>query len=503
MKRRRQAAVLTVPLLLTGCTLMGAPEAAPPPAPSSTPVAVEAALAPFYEQDVRWVGCGPAECATITAPLDYADPGAASVELAITRVPATGERLGSLFVNPGGPGASAVGYAKLADSIVGPALRENFDIVGLDPRGVGFSEPIECLTDEQLDLLAASSGTPDSLAEETAVIALAELPGRGCSEKSPTLVGHVGSVNSARDLDVARAVVGDPSLMYLGKSYGTMLGATYAELFPDRVGRMVLDGALPASLDRAEVSLGQAIGFESALRDFVADCREQEDCPLQGDVDAALAQLRDWIEGLEDAPIPAGDRELNEALAAYAVLTNLYAPAFDFPRLREALSAAMEEQDAGPLLALLDARVRRGSDGRYEDNSTEAFHAVTCLDRPFTGTAADVRLLAEEWSAQAPTFGRSLAWGLLVCRDWPAKADRVTSTRAAGSAPILIVSTTRDPATPHAWGQLLAAELENGHLLTFDGAAHTAYQAGSGCVDDAVEDYLLRGVLPAEGTVCD
>lgn len=503
MRCRRQAAVLTAPLLLAGCSLGSAPEAAPLPSPSTSPVAVEAGLAPFYEQEVRWVNCGPAECATITAPLDYAEPGAASIELAITRVPATGERLGSIFVNPGGPGASAVQYAKLADSVVDPVIREHFDVVGIDPRGVGLSSPIECLSDEQLDLLAATDGTPDSIAEESAVIALAELPGQGCARNSPDLLAHVGTVDSARDLDIARAVVGDASLTYLGKSYGTMLGAVYAELFPALVGRMVLDGALPASLDQSEVTRGQAIGFEGTLRDFVTDCLDHDDCPLQGSPDAALAQLRTWLAALDDEPIVSADRELNESLASYAILTNLYAPDYDFPRLREALGAAMSKRDAGPLLALLDSRVSRGPEGRYEDNSSEAFYAVTCLDRPFSGTADDVRRLAREWGESAPTFGPSLAWGLLTCRDWPASAEQVTSTRAAGSAPILVVSTTRDPATPYAWGELLADELENGHLLTFDGADHTAYRSGSGCVDEAIDRYLLRGELPAAGTVCD
>lgn len=472
------------------------------PTPSAV-IETEPSLAEFYAQTPRWVNCGPADCATFEVPLDYSNPSGERIDLGITRVAATGERLGSLFVNPGGPGASAFAYAKRADSIVGAPVREHFDIVGVDPRGVGVSTPIDCLTDSERDELAAFESTPDSPAEERALMAMSQLPAVGCATASPELIAHVGTVDTARDLDIARAVVGDPTLEYLGKSYGTLIGATYAELFPARVGRMVLDGVLPADLTAEEITLGQAIGFEEVLREFIADCLTHDDCPLEGDVDAAAHQLRGWLLGLDDAPLRSGDRELNEALAAYAVLTNLYVPEYDFPRLREALSAAMTQQDAAPLLELLDARVGRGADGRYTDNSAEAFYAVTCLDRPFEGTAEEVRALAEEWSEEAPTFGPSLAWGLLTCRDWPAEADRVTRTRADGSPPILVVSTMRDPATPHAWGERLAGQLADGHLLTLDATRHTAYGSGSSCVDGAVDAYLVRGALPKPGTVCD
>lgn len=502
MRRPRQVAVLLLPVLVAGCGILPSEEPVAVPTPSAV-VDADPSLADYYAQAPRWVNCGPADCATIEVPLDYDDPLGSRLDLGITRVPATGERLGSLFVNPGGPGASAFAYAKRADSVVGSYLREHFDIVGVDPRGVGVSTPIACLTDAERDELSAFDSTPDSPEEERALIAMSRLPAVGCATVSPELLAHVGTVDAARDLDIARAVVGDPTLQYLGKSYGTLIGATYAELFPTRVGRMVLDGALPADLTAAEITRGQAIGFEEVLREFVADCLTADDCPLEGDVDAATQQLREWMAGLDDDPLPSGDRDLNEALAAYAVLTNLYVPEYDFPRLREALSMAMTKQDAEPMLGLLDARVGRGPDGRYPDNSAEAFYAITCLDRPFEGTVDEVRALAASWAVEAPTFGPSLAWGLLTCRDWPAEADRVTSTRAEGSPPILVVSTTRDPATPHAWGERLAEQLADGHLLTLDATRHTAYGSGSSCVDAGVDAYLLRGTLPEPGTVCD
>ena len=507
MTPRRQVAVLIAPILLAGCGVLTSAPVVPPTPPAPTPP-TDPSLSSYYDQDVRWTNCGAADCATLVAPRDYARPMDGTIDLAITRVRATGERIGTLFVNPGGPGGSAVNYAKAADSIVGAPVRERFDIVGIDPRGVGSSEPVSCMSDQEMDDLAAMDGTPDSESEEQALVSMAQVPGLGCQESSGDLMAYVGTVDSARDLDIARSVVGDDVLNFLGVSYGSMLGATYAELFPDRVGRMVLDGALPTELDIVEVTHGQAIGFELALRSFVSDCLTHGDCPLDGDatveadVDAALEDLRAWIAARDEDPLPAGDRELNEALAAYAILTYLYVPEYDYPRLREALGKAIVNGDGKPLLALLDARVSRGPDGRYTDNSTEAFYAVTCLDRPYLGTVDEVRMLASDWSAEAPTFGPSLAWGLLACKDWPAAAERITSTTAAGANPILVVSTTGDPATPYEWGKVLADSLESGRLLTYDSIGHTAYQNGSSCVDHAIDEYLISGSVPAEGTIC-
>ena len=511
--------VLAGVLLLSGCGLFGEPEAVPPTRPESpaaspsqpgaTQSPAESAspapapdLSRFYEQKVKWTNCGSADCATIVAPLDYADPEAGTIDLAITRVKATGDKIGSLFVNPGGPGGSAVDYAKSADYIVSPSIRKNFDVVGLDPRGVGFSDPVECMTDRQIDELTAADGTPDSPAEEAQIIADSAIPGAGCAMKASPDFAHVGTVDAARDLDLARALVKDDTLTYLGKSYGTMLGATYAELFPDRVGRMVLDGVLPASLDLVEVTKGQADAFEVAVRDFARDCLTHSNCPLSGSVDQAVRQLQDFLASLDADPIPGKGRDLNEPLGSYAVLSNLYFPGYDYPRLRDALAAAMKDRNPTQMFQILDDRISRGPDGRYLDNSTDAFYAVTCLDRPYEGTVDEVRALAEEWKSTAPTFGPALAWGLLPCKDWPASGETITKTVAAGSNPILVVSTRKDPATPYQWGELVSEQLDNARLVTFEGVGHTAYGDGNGCVDGAVDEYLLKGTLPEPGLVC-
>ena len=511
------AGFLAIGLLLSGCALVGPalvyeamrpqPTVKPIPAPSASDRQTPAAggdLADFYQQQVEWSDCGDAQCGTVLVPLDYADPQGRSIELAVTRVPATGEAIGSLFVNPGGPGGSAVDYAKAADYIVSGNVRDHFDVIGIDPRGVGKSAPVECLSDAEQDLLAGIDATPDDAAEEQAIIDASTLPATGCASNTDGTYRFVGTVNAARDMDIVRAVVGDPSLNYLGKSYGTQLGAVYAELFPERVGRMVLDGVLPPGLSMAEVTYGQAASFEDAFAHFAADCAAQDDCPFEGDGPQVARSLHEFLLSLDANPLPGDARDLDEALATYTVLMYLYFPAYDYPELRQALGSAVRDRDGKPMLNLLDQRLSRSPDGRYLDNSTDAFYAITCADRVGEVSLDEVRRQAQQWAKELPIFGEGLAWGMLTCNDWAEPATPpVTSARAEGSAPILLVSTTHDPATPHPWGKLMAEQMANARLITWDSYNHTAYLEGSACIEEAVDNYLLAGTLPPEGTVCE
>ena len=491
-------------VLLAGCS--SSPTPTPPPPPTSAPdqsTAVDP-LDEFYEQDIEWRNCGNAECARIQVPLDYRNPSAGTTELALTKVPALGESIGALFVNPGGPGGSAFDYAKAADYIVSPAVRDSFDIVGVDPRGVGKSDPIECLTDSELDDIFASDGTPDDADEERKLISDSAYVGQACDRKASEVWRHMDTVSTARDMDIVRVVLRQPVLNYLGKSYGSAIGAAYAQLFPEWVGRMVLDGAFPLNLSQEEISYRQALAFEAAVEHFAADCVDSGECPFAGDPNQVATELRAFLRSLDERPLPTSDgRSLTQSLASYAVLSFLYFPDMDYPRLRAALAEAVNDDDGTALIALVDERVNRADDGRYLDNSTDAFYAVSCADMPFDGTAQDAARLAREWSNEAPTFGEALAWGMLVCADWPAPAgEQLTEITAAGSGPILVVSTAGDTATPHEWGIAMAESLDNGHLLTWDAFHHTAYAQGSACIDRAVDAYLLAGELPAPGLVC-
>ena len=305
---------------------------------------------------------------------------------------------------------------------------------------------MDCIDDSKLDALFASDGTPDTPQEVAELAATSKLFGVGCKSKSPQVAPYMDTESAARDMDILRAVLGDEKLNYLGKSYGTYLGAQYAELFPEKVGRMVIDGVLPSSLDSDEITLGQAKAFDVVLRRFVADCITQDDCPLPRDVDAGVARIQQFLADLDQNPIPGtGDRMLTEALGTYAILSYLYFPPNDWDILRFGLDAAFQG-DGSVLMDMMDDRIQRNPDGTFANNGNEAFYAVSCLDRPAVGGVDHAAELAEKWAAEAPVFGPYMAWGNLPCWQWPMGAGTAEAAgdppvfRAEGSAPILVVT---------------------------------------------------------------
>jgi pimeloyl-ACP methyl ester carboxylesterase len=465
--------------------------------------APEPRLARFYDQQLDWHNCsGGFECARLTVPVDYTQPAGATMRIAVDRLPSSGEHRGSLVVNPGGPGVSGLHYARSAKTSVSPAVREHYDVVGFDPRGVGASRPIDCLTDRQLDAFNAQDGTPDSPAEEEALKRQGELMGGGCQRDDPALVGHMGTRDVARDVDVLRAVLGDDRLSYLGKSYGTYLGAIYADLFPARVGRLVLDGPLDPSSSDLDNARAQAVGFQRALDAFLVDCVQRSSCPFQGSRASADSRLQAMLDGTDARPLKGtAGRPVTQALATYGVAVALYDRGY-WQFLREALGQALDG-DGRSLLLLSDLYNDRGPGGRYTTNAGEAIYAVNCLDRPEVGDAATFRAEAAEVARISPIFGGFIVWANLTCTTWPVPAEgEPEPVHAVGAAPILVVGTTRDPATPYESAQALAEQLDSGHLLTYDGDGHTAYRLGSTCIDRAVDAYLLDGTVPADGARC-
>ncbi|MFG2114342.1 alpha/beta hydrolase [Streptomyces sp. NPDC048718] len=467
-----------------------------------------AALGKYYAQKVSWRSCGAAnfQCGTVRAPLDYAKPDGGEVKLAISRVRATGpgKRLGSLLVNPGGPGGSAVGYLQGYAGIGYPAqIRARYDIVGVDPRGVARSEPVECLTGARMDAYTQVDQTPDTPAEQKALAAAFKEFAAACQKRAGKILPHVSTVETARDMDIVRAVLGDEKLTYVGASYGTFLGATYAELFPSRTGRLVLDGAMDPSLSAETLNRDQTAGFETAIRAFAADCVTKTDCPLgTKSVPAALDALDRFFRDADAKPVPTGEgRPLGEALATTGVIAAMYDETA-WPQLREALTRAMGGEGSA-MLALADSYYEREPDGAYA-NLMSANAAVNCLDLPpaFAGPA-DVLKAVPFFEKASPVFGRNLAWAALNCTYWPTpatgKPHRIT---AEGAAPIVVVGTTRDPATPYKWARSLADQLSSGVLLTYEGDGHTAYGRGSDCIDTAINTYLLDGTPPKNGKRC-
>jgi len=508
MPRARRVGIagvaLAALLALTGCVPSILSQAKPVSTPTGEDVAED--LRPFYSQVLEWEQCGERlGCATATAPLDWEHPGEGEIELALVRHVAAGDRIGSLLVNPGGPGGS--GYEFIADSLdyaVGPPLQERYDVVGFDPRGVGRSSAVGCYDDAQMDdylygIVPAERGSDQWI--DLVGSAAADF-GEACAEKTGDLLGEVDTVSAARDLDLLRAILGDEQLNYLGYSYGTFLGATYAELYPDKVGRLVLDGAIDPSASDTEVTQAQAVGFEHALRAYLEDCLTGSDCPFDGSVDASMGEVGRLLASVDASPLRGTDGRM---VGADTLLTAIIYPLYSaesWPYLSQMFESVMFGE-ADLALSFADGYNGRNEGGTYRDNSTESFRAINCLDYAYQ---ADVGVMREKAAAivqAAPTIGPYFGYGDLGCVDWPYQSDRERSEiHAAGAAPILVVGTTGDPATPYEWAVALADQLDSGVLVSYDGEGHTAYNKSNSCVNDAVEAFLIDGAVPASDPMC-
>jgi len=519
MKTRlpRTAAAAALPVVLSvilgGCSLgEGESDALPPPSLSPIPLDPPSGSEPpqlpdldrYYDQRVAWKDCRSNQlCATIEVPLDYEQEGGETIELSMIKVPAVGRghHVGSLVVNPGGPGVSGVSYAAQVSASFGSELRQAFDIIGFDPRGVAASTPVQCLSDDELDEFVAADPDPDNAEEIQRVDSLLSQFGQGCVRESGALASHVSTVEAAKDIDIIRSVLGDRKLSYFGASYGTFLGATYADLFPQRVGRMVLDGAMDPSLSNEDLNMQQAQGFETALRAYVGYCVEDGECILGETVDAGTKRIRTFLDGVDAEPIAgSGGRELTVGNAVLGIWAPLYNEGY-WPILDSALEAAFEGNGAA-LLALSDAYTSREPSG-YANNSIEALYAVNCLDHDDSIPAEKVPPRIAEFEGVAPTFGAVFAFGLSSCSQWPIHTGRVPKPiHAEGAAPILVIGTTRDPATPLRWAEALAKQLRSGILVRRDGDGHTGYRAGNDCVDATVESYLVSGKVPTGDVNC-
>ncbi|MPZ96810.1 MAG: alpha/beta fold hydrolase [Propionibacteriales bacterium] len=474
----------------------------PRPDPSGLPAA-PTGLERFYDQQPEWSGCKAGfECADVEVPLDYADPAGETLQIKVNRRDANemDSWQGALLVNPGGPGASGKDYARSVDNQLGSIL-DSYDLVGFDPRGAGQSAPVDCLSDAELDTFVGSEQTPDDAAERKEYAdAIADV-GAGCVEKSGDLAGHISTVEAARDMDIIRQVVGDKVMHYFGSSYGTKLGATYAELFPERVGRMVLDGAVDPTLDSVESGYGQLGGFETALQSYLAYCVDEGDCPLGDSTEEASVALADLMEGLDDDPLGGGgDRAVAGGWAFYGLALPLYAEEI-WPVLTQALQAAVDGDGSG-LLQLADLYTSRGKDG-YANNMMEALLAINCGDDPADRSMAEVQKDLPRFEQRSAVFGAVFGWSTVGCVDWPVQpSEPAPKIDAAGADPILVVGTTRDPATPYEWAVALASQLESGVLLTRDGDGHGAFAHGNECIDDTISSYLVDGAVPKAGKRC-
>jgi pimeloyl-ACP methyl ester carboxylesterase len=512
--RKRSIAALGAILALTAAACSSNGKVATPDVSSSaSPTASTSAstkpttsLDRFYNQHVDWRGCNDGfQCTTFLVPLNYAKPTGATLKIAAIRLKSSGHHDGSLFINPGGPGGSAISYVRAARSVIPSAVRKHYDVVGYDPRGVGESSPVRCVSGSFLDKFNAVDPLLSASARQE-TIDIAKQFVAGCKAKSGALLGHVATVDAARDMDVLRAVVGDPKLTYMGKSYGTYLGALYANLFPTHVRALILDGAVDPA-ESAESSLRiQARGFETALTAFLQNC-VQLGCSLGSTYNDALNEFNRLYNESASHPLSGSDydyadgRTVDRAVFEYGVASALYSRG-DWSFLRQALSDAQQGR-GGRLLVSMDNLTERNPDGSYR-NLIESNIAINCVDRPAPRSLSAYEKDAAAWAKESPHFGAYEAWSLLPCAYWPRPAViKNMPLHAHGAPPILVIGTSRDPATPFVDAQHLASELDSGVLLSYDGDGHTVYGDGeSGCVDRIGNAYLLNLTVPKAGTKC-
>jgi pimeloyl-ACP methyl ester carboxylesterase len=447
--------------------------------------------------ELDWQDCDDGlECGVIDVPLDYDDPEGDTIELFLVRRPANDEdaRIGTLLVNPGGPGVPGTSIPVSAELYLGEELLDHFDIVGWDPRGTGESTHVDCA--DNLDPYFTLDPTPDTPEEKQALIDAARDFAERCEAASGNLLPHISTLDSARDMEQIRRALGEDQISYFGFSYGSELGSTFATLFPDSVRAMVLDGAVDPNSDVIDESRRQVVSLEHSLDAFLADCASRSKCPFRNDGDpgAALDQV---LADLEERPLDLDGREIGQGIAYTAIISALY-NRDAWPILAESLARAQDGDGTG-LAYLFDQYVERDDSGSYA-NTFEALIAINCLDDPGPTDVDFPDRLAPEFERLAPRLGEASAYGY-YCTFWPARPTERLTITGAGAGPIVVVGTTGDAITPLESSRRLAEALEEGVLVTVEAEKHTGYGAND-CINTTIHDYLVDLTVPPEGVVC-
>ncbi|MDP2292649.1 MAG: alpha/beta fold hydrolase [Actinomycetota bacterium] len=461
-------------------------------------------IVPDADDPFGWVDFGDddrVQTGSLEVPIDYADPSKGTFDLFVARhLAEPSQRIGSLLVNPGGPGFGGSDFAVYAEQVYGEALLERFDIVGWDPRGTGLSEPAVDCTDDYDRFYAGLDITPDDAAERQAVVDTAKEFADACVAANGEFIQYVGTNNSARDMDSIRAALGEATISYFGFSYGSELGATWATLFPDTVRAAVLDGAADPTADFVESGLQQAVGFESTLTTFLQQCSADASCAFHhdGDAEGAFDAL---MLALDEQPVPSieGRPDVNRQVAVTAVSQAMYSDQ-TWPQLAQALADA-EAGDGAGLLELYDMYYDRSPDGTYSD-ALEAFQTIVCMDDSERLTVEQDDAYVPQYQAAAPRLAPGTT-GSYFCTFFPASTDPRVPATGAGAGPILVMGTTGDSATPLAGTRVMADTLEDGRLVVVTADQHTGYSVNA-CSAETIERYLIDpvGAAPVDGTEC-
>ena len=443
----------------------------------------------YLMQEINWETCGDYECATISAPLDWEFPEFESISLSLLRLnnPGTDE---VVFLNPGGPGVSANQWMRdRGADIATNRIVDSFDLVTFDPRGVGESTAIDCPDDQLKDELLYGQAFSNE-ESKTLIDSYVE----NCQQNSGAIIEYVGTRNTARDLELIRGLMDVPRVNFIGYSYGTELAATYLALFPDRVGRFVLDGAVDPTIGARQSTINQLIGFDNAFENYLVDCVNQ-DCPLGADLASAEQTVKSIFESVSNQSLPVGQRELATSGLVTGIIAALYQQSA-WPILSDAF-ADLLDGDGARMLFLADFYNERENDGSYRGNLIDANIAINCADDRLSSNPEEVDKLNEELLGLSEIFGESWQDGHLMCAEWPGEppSEKLNFTVATDATP-LVIGTTGDPATPYSQAESLSQILDGSVLLTFEGEGHTIFGQGVGCIDRQVEDYLIEGSVP-------
>ena len=467
---------------------------------TSIPVPAHAAqtwtLRTFQSQSLKWTPCKDGfECTQFQVPIDYSHIDGKTFILQVIKHPAnlSSKRMGSLIMNPGGPGGSGIEYVQSADSIVSTSIENVYDLIGFDPRGVNLSQPIRCLNDSQEDYFLGGNGSVQTPRDLATGVDSAKLMASSCAKVAGPKLSHYSTLDTARDMELLRILLKESKLNYIGKSYGTYLGTLYAALYPRSIGRMVLDGAVDPNISVRDQNIAQAVGFDTALKSFAA-----------ANPTFSVKEIQNFLQSARSRPLRDGKgRELSESLVVTGIAAALYDPTAGWPLLAKALFKGIKRQDPTDFLLLADSYNERDASGHYVSNQTDIAEVISCLDFKDSRSLAQMQADAKSFSSAAPVFGPYLTYSGLACLYWQTKPVDKPSLARLTTNPLLIIGTTRDPATPYRWAQGLHKELLNSTLITLNGDGHTGGNRGSTCVDKAMNTYLLTGKSPLHDINCD